>query len=61
MLATDFIEAVRITGGLAGLELRGVEAHAGLARLTIVNPTAASIDRAATDFALSFSRQVSGA
>lgn len=60
MAQSDFIDAVRITGGLGGLELRNAEARAGLARLTFANPTSLAIDRAAADLAITFSRPVAG-
>lgn len=60
MTAADFIDAVRITGGLGGLELRNAEARAGFARLTFANPTAAAIDRVAADLAVAFSRSIVG-
>jgi hypothetical protein len=56
----DFIDSVRISGGFAGLELRGAEARQGFVRLTIANPTAASIDRAAADFAIAFCKPLAG-
>jgi hypothetical protein len=61
MMATDFVEAVRITGGLTGLELRGAEAIAGQVRLTITNPTPATIDRTTADLAIAFSHPNGGA
>ena len=60
MVADDFIDAVRITGGLGALELRGAEAQVGAARLTFANPTAAPIDRVAADLAVAFSRAIVG-
>lgn len=60
MTASDFIEAVRFTGGFAGLELRSVEARAGAVRLTIANPTSAPIDRAATDVGVAFFKSLAG-
>lgn len=51
---------VRISGGTGGLELRGAEALAGMARLTFTNPTAAAIDRAAADLGIAFSRPITG-
>lgn len=60
MGVSDFIETVRIVGGFAGLELRRTEPLAGLARLTIVKPTNATIDRQAADLGISFVRPISG-
>ena len=60
MAAGDFIEAVRISGGLGGLELRDAQAQAGKARLSFTNPTATAIDRAAADLGIAFSRPITG-
>ena len=60
MTPSDFIDAVRIAGGFAPLELRGVEARGGAARLTLANPTAAPVDRAPADLAISFFRPIAG-
>lgn len=60
MAASDFVEAVRFTGGFGGLELRGIEARAGSVRLTIVNPTGAAIDRAPCDVGVAFFKPVVG-
>ena len=60
MTSGDFIEAVRISGGLGGLELRDAEALAGKARLTFTNPTAAAIDHVAADLGIAFSRSIIG-
>ena len=60
MAASDFIEAVRITGGFAPLELRGVEAADGAARLTLANPTVSAVDRAPADLAVAFFRPIAG-
>ena len=60
MTPGDFIDGVHLSGGFAGLELRGAEARAGLARLTVANPTAAAIDRVAADLAVSFFRAMIG-
>ena len=60
MLATDFVDSVRFTGGFAGLDLREAEPQAGGIRLVIANPTAAAIDRAATDLGIAFHHQVAG-
>lgn len=60
MAAGDFIEAVRISGGLGGLELADAEALAGKARLTFTNPSATAIDRAAADLGVAFSRPIIG-
>ena len=60
MTSGDFIEAVRISGGLGGLELRDAAALAGKVRLTFTNPSAIAIDRAATDLGVAFSRSIVG-
>lgn len=60
MAGDDFIDAVRITGGLGGVELRGAEALAGSVRLTFANPTSQPVDRASADLAVAFSRAVVG-
>jgi len=60
MTADDFIDAVRITGGFAGLELRGAEPRNGAIALTIANPTALPIDRAAADLGIAFTKPISG-
>ena len=60
MLATDFVDSVRFTGGFAGLDLREAEPQAGGIKLVIANPTAAAIDRAATDLGIAFHHQVAG-
>ena len=60
MLATDYVESVRFGGGFAGLELRAAEPQAGGIKLVFANPTAATIDRAATELGIAFHHQVSG-
>ena len=60
MTSGDFIEAVRISGGLGGLELRDAAALAGKVRLTFTNPSAIAIDRAAADLGVAFSRSIVG-
>ena len=60
MSAGDFIDAVRISGGFAPLELRGAEARDGTARLTLANPTATALDRAPADLAIAFFRPLAG-
>ncbi len=60
MTSGDFIDAVRITGGLGGLELRDAEALAGKARLTFANPLVAAVDRIAADLAIAFSHSILG-
>lgn len=60
MQSGDFIESVRMTGGLGGLTLASVEARAGSARLVLSNATATAIDRTASDLAVSFARPQQG-
>lgn len=60
MAVGNFIEAVRVSGGLGGLELRAAEALGGIARLSFTNPTAVPIDRTAADLAIAFSRPIIG-
>ncbi len=60
MIDTDFIEAVRFTGGMGGLTLRSVTALAGKARLVIANPGTSTIDRTPADLAVQFSRTLIG-
>lgn len=56
MLAGDFVEAVRMTGGFGGLTITAFEARAASLRLVFINPGTAAIDRAATDLAVTFAR-----
>ena len=60
MTTSDFIEAVRISGGLGELELRDAAALAGKVRLTFTNPSAVAIDRASADLGITFSRSIVG-
>lgn len=60
MLATDYIDSVRVTGGLNGLALQSVEALAGVARLQLYNPTASTIDCPAANLAVRYCRESIG-
>lgn len=57
----DFVEAIRMTGGLGGLTIASIEARATSLRLVFANPGIVPIDRAATDLAISFAKPMSGA
>jgi hypothetical protein len=54
MQPTSFIEAVRVSGGLAGLALESVEARAGFARLNLANRTGGTIACPPTRIAVRF-------
>lgn len=56
----DFVEAIRMTGGLGGLTIASIEARAASLRLAFTNPGTAAIDRAATDLAISFAKPMGG-
>jgi len=60
MVTTDLIDAVSFVGGFGGLQLRGAEALAGQARLTIANPGTAAIDRTPTDLTIAFFKPLVG-
>ena len=60
MTGGDFVESVRMSGGMAGLLLRSATAMAGMVRLVFENPTAATIDRAPADLGVAFFKPVVG-
>lgn len=60
MTSNHLIDAVRLSGGFAGLELRHAEARAGAARLVIANPGSSTITPAAGDLAIAYSRSALG-
>ena len=55
--ASDYIEAIRVTGGLDGLVLASIEVIAGFARLELFNPAAVAVDRAPCDIAVRYGRE----
>lgn len=57
MTSTDFIEAVRFSGGLNGLSLSSVETVTGFARLQLFNPGATTVDRAPGNIAVRFGKE----
>ncbi len=60
MAATDFVESVRMTGGMGGLVVRSATAMAGAVRLVIDNLTAAAIDRTPADIGIAFFKPTIG-
>ncbi len=60
MTRSDYIDAVRMTGGLSGLLVRSSEALDGKARLIFHNPGTAPIDAAAADLAVQFCKPLIG-
>lgn len=61
MTHADFIDSVRITGGLGTLVLTGAEARNGFVRLTVNNPGQSAYDLPAADIAVGFSSPRGGA
>jgi len=61
MAAGDFLDAVRVNGGLGALVMTSAEARNGFARLILSNPGQTAFDLAPADIAISYSSPQGGA